>query len=97
MLMTLLRASNPKHAVYNAPCESVVVGDLKREVEALKGNISVKLGEAFAGGNPRLLGSERFQQEFGIELTPIAARLRNSASLLSSCAESKNPLRKLSG
>ncbi len=84
ILMTLLHASCPAHAVYNAPCQSVVVGDLKREVETLNGNISVKLGESFAAGNPRLLESERFRQEFGFEMTPIAARLKSAASLMSS-------------
>jgi nucleoside-diphosphate-sugar epimerase len=84
MLMMLLQTPHPGHAIYNAPCESIVVGDLKREVEALNGHISVKLGDAFGAGNPRLLESERFQQEFVFEMTPIAARLRSAASLMSS-------------
>jgi len=50
MLMTLLQAPHPAHAVYNAPCESVVVADLKHQVEAVNGKINIKLGEAFGAG-----------------------------------------------
>jgi nucleoside-diphosphate-sugar epimerase len=84
MMVTLLQTLRPGHAIYNAPCEAMVVADLKREVEALNRNINVTLGEAFAVGNPRLLESERFRQEFGFEVTPITARLRSAASLCSS-------------
>jgi nucleoside-diphosphate-sugar epimerase len=34
MLVELLQAAKPAHSVYNAACESIVVGDLKREVGA---------------------------------------------------------------
>jgi nucleoside-diphosphate-sugar epimerase len=76
MLITLLQAPHPAHAVYNAPCESMVVADLKREVEALNKNVKVKLGEAFAQGNPRLLDSSRFTNEFRFTITAICKRLR---------------------
>jgi len=79
MLVTLLQASAPAHAVYNAPCESIVVADLKREVEALNANLKVKLGEEFAAGNPRLLDSSRFQKEFDFETVPIVEQLRRAA------------------
>ena len=34
MLVALLDAAHPAHSIYNAVCESVVVDELKREVEA---------------------------------------------------------------
>jgi UDP-glucuronate 4-epimerase len=80
MLMTLLQASHPAHTVYNAPCESIIMGDLKREVEALNGNVNVKLGEAFAHGNPRLLESSLFADEFGFTTTAIRDRMRMVAA-----------------
>lgn len=79
MLVTLLEAPLPAHSLYNAPCESVVVSDLKRQVESLNPNITLKLGDANAVGNPRLLDSSRFQNEFGFTGVPIAQRLRTAA------------------
>jgi nucleoside-diphosphate-sugar epimerase len=84
MLMALLQASHPAHGLYNAPCESMIVADLKREVEAVNGNISVSPGDAFSQGNPRLLDSSRFQREFAFEIIPLVTRLRSAARLLSS-------------
>jgi nucleoside-diphosphate-sugar epimerase len=86
MLVTLLRAPSPAHAVYNAVCESMVVADLKSEVEALNSNIKVRVGEGFAAGNPRLLDSDRFRQEFDFAMASIAEQLkrqRNKSSLAS--------------
>lgn len=79
MLMTLLETPRPAHSLYNAPCESVVVSDLKQQVESLNPNITLKLGDANAVGNPRLLDSSRFQNEFGFTGVPIAQRLRTAA------------------
>jgi UDP-glucose 4-epimerase len=79
MLVTLLQTPRPQHAIYNAPCESVVVNDLKQQVESLNPNITVKLGRAEAIGNPRQLDSSRFQREFGFVSVPIAERLRAAA------------------
>jgi hypothetical protein len=80
MLVALLQAASPAHSLYNAACESVIVADLKREVERLNPNISVKLGEAQALGNPRLLDSSRFRQEFSAPTLPIFEQLRRAAS-----------------
>ncbi len=80
MLVALLQAACPAHSLYNAACESVIVADLKREVERLNPNISVKLGEAQALGNPRLLDSSRFGQEFSVQTLPIFEQLRGVAS-----------------
>ncbi len=77
MLTTLLQAPAPAHAVYNAPCEPVVVADLKREVENLNSRITVRVGREFASGNPRLLDTSRFQREFGFEAKPIFDQMRN--------------------
>jgi len=79
MLVTLLQAARPAHAMYNAACESVVVDDLKRELERLNPKISVKLGETPALGNPRRLDSTRLQQEFSIQTLPIFEQLRAAA------------------
>ncbi len=79
MLVAQLHAACPAHSVYNAACESVVVADLKREVEGLNSNVSVKLGEAHAFGNPRLLDSSRFRQEFGLQTLPVVEQLRRAA------------------
>ena len=77
MLVTLLQAPAPAHAVYNAPCEPVVVADLKRVVENLNSRITVRIGEELAAGNPRLLDASRFQREFGFEPVPIFDQLRD--------------------
>jgi nucleoside-diphosphate-sugar epimerase len=79
MLMALSQARHPAHATYNAVCESVVVDDLKREVESLNPNISVKLGPASANGNPRRLDSSRFREEFKFQSLPIFEHLRKAA------------------
>jgi len=79
MLVALLQAPRTAHLVYNAACESVVVADLKRTVEKLNSNVSVKLGEAQALGNPRRLDSSRFQQEFSFQTVPIFEQLRRTA------------------
>jgi nucleoside-diphosphate-sugar epimerase len=79
MLVTLLQSGHPEHGVYNAPCESMVVEDLKREVERLNSNISVRLGESYAKGNPRLLDAGRFQREFDFRMPGIVEQLRSAA------------------
>ena len=76
MLATLLQAPAPAHAVYNAPCEPVVVSDLKRVVENLNFRITVRLGNELVVGNPRLLDANRFQREFAFEAVPIIDQLR---------------------
>jgi nucleoside-diphosphate-sugar epimerase len=45
MLVTLLQSPSITHSVYNAPCESFVVADLKRYVEGLNAHIHVKTGD----------------------------------------------------
>ncbi len=75
MLLCLLHASSVAHTVYNAPCKSVVAGDLKRVVEDLNANITVKLGDGAPAGNPRMLDSSRFQNEFQVESVSIFDRI----------------------
>lgn len=79
MLMTLLRASHVKHWVYNAPCRSILVGDLKRVIEDLNPKITVTLGDGRPAGNPQMLDYERFQKEFNFETVPIFDRLRKAS------------------
>jgi len=78
MLVLLLQATCPAHGVYNAACESVIVSDLKREVECLNSKVRVRLGEKFAVGNPRLLNSNRFREEFGFQTQPVLEQLRRA-------------------
>jgi nucleoside-diphosphate-sugar epimerase len=79
MLVELLQAPRLLHTIYNAVCESMLVSDLKREVEAVNPNITVVLSDARAVGNPRRLDSNRFQREFGFAALPIAEQLGRAA------------------
>jgi len=79
MLVTVLDAPKPAHFVYNAVCESVVIADLKRELEALNPKLQIRVGKVLATGNPRLLDCSRFQREFGFEAVPIVERLQRAA------------------
>jgi nucleoside-diphosphate-sugar epimerase len=76
MLVTLLHAPYLQHSMYNAPCESIAVDALKREVESLNANIRVRLGGASADGNPQALDSSRFAQEFAYQAAPIFEQLK---------------------
>ena len=80
-LVTLLDASTPRHAIYNAPCESWVVQDLKNELQSLNPKLRVTSGDAYAKGNPRLLDASRFQNEFSFATRSIAERLRAAAGI----------------
>ena len=78
-LMTLLLAPRPAHSIYNAPCESWLVNDLKLQLESLNPSIRIALGDAYAKGNPRLLDWSRFKNEFAFSTTPISDRLQAAA------------------
>ena len=80
MLVLLLQAPRLSYATYNAPCESVVVSELKREVESLNSNLRVTLGKEEAVGNPRRLNIGRFEKEFGFRSVPMFEQLRRTAS-----------------
>ena len=79
MLAALMRTPGTGYAVYNAPCSSVVVADLKRVVEALNSNLTVRTRDAKPDGNPQVLECSRFQEEFNFEAVPIFDRLRKAA------------------
>lgn len=79
MLLTLLRAGRPGHAVYNAPCESLLVEELKAEIERLDSKVHVKLGGSSVRGNPYRLDASRFEREFGFKAITIAEHLRLGA------------------
>lgn len=79
MLLALLRASRTGHTIYNAPCRSIVVSDLKRVIEDLNSNITVTLGDSIPAGNPQVLDFSRFQSEFNFDTVPIFDRLRRAA------------------
>lgn len=78
-LIELVKADGPAHALYNAPCESVTVGDLKREVEKLNSNIRVAVADAGAKGNPRVVDWSRFRREFGMEVEAVFGRMAREA------------------
>jgi nucleoside-diphosphate-sugar epimerase len=79
MLGTLVQAAQPKHAVYNALCESIVVADLKQELERLNPNITVSPGAEAVVGHPRLLDCSRFAREFEFHALPVLEHLGRSA------------------
>jgi UDP-glucose 4-epimerase len=79
MLAKLLEAPRLAHLVYNAVCESVLVSDLKSQVEGLNRNITVWLGDGYALGNPRMLDSSLFQREFGFQTASVLEWLKRAA------------------
>ena len=80
MIVALLRAGRFEHIVYNSPCESLPVEELKGEIERLNSNIRVRLGESPVTGNPYRLNTSRFEREFGFKGKTIFDRLRQSRS-----------------
>jgi nucleoside-diphosphate-sugar epimerase len=80
MLVTFLNTPNPTHRTYNAPCETIGVANLKREVEALNPKITVRLGRELPRGNPRSLDTSRFRHEFGYTAPSIFEQLREAAA-----------------
>jgi len=79
MLVRLLQAPELRHNIYNACCESVMVGDLKRHLEGLNPNLQVTLGEAAAVGNPRMIDCSRFSGEFDFKMASIFEQLQVAA------------------
>lgn len=79
MLVQLLQAPTPAHCVYNAACESVVVGELKRELERLNPRLRVRLGGRAVVGNPRQVEWSRLAGEFGVAIVPIFEQLDKAA------------------
>lgn len=74
-IVSLVDAARLTHPIYNAPCESVMVGELKGWVERLNPNIKVVVGESEAEGNPRQVDWSRFREEFGFEVVPVVEQL----------------------
>jgi UDP-glucose 4-epimerase len=79
MLVGLLEAPTLAHSVYNAACESVVVGKLKGEIERLNPRVRVRLEGRAVVGNPRRVDWSRLAGEFGVEVVPICEQLRAAA------------------
>ena len=75
MLSELVRATQLRHTVYNAACESMVVGELKSEIERLNPRVRVGLEGQSVVGNPRRADWSRFGEEFGFKVPPIFERL----------------------
>jgi nucleoside-diphosphate-sugar epimerase len=79
MFLQLLKAPRLAHGLYNAPCESVIVGELKSEIERLNPRLRVKLEGRAVVGNPRRVDWSRFAREFGFATAPIIERLGPAA------------------
>jgi len=79
MILQLLQALRPAHCVYNAACESVIVGELKSEIERWNPRLRVKLGGQAVVGNPRQVEWSRFAEEFGFGIVPIFEQLASAA------------------
>lgn len=79
MLVALMESLAPGYSIYNAVCESVVVADLKAEIERLNPKVRVAVGDQEAAGNPRRLDSSRFAGEFGFACKTIFDALRKTA------------------
>jgi len=79
MLLELLRAPRLQHSLYNAGCESVMVGELKSAVERLNSRVRINLGGQPVVGNPRRVDWRRFAGEFGFALDPISEQLAEAA------------------
>ena len=79
MFLALLSASRTEHAIYNAPCEAILVGDLKRFVESLNPKLTVRLGDGRPVGNPQMLDFSRFDREFAVQTIAIFDRLKQAA------------------
>jgi nucleoside-diphosphate-sugar epimerase len=81
MFLKLLQAQQAAHGIYNAACESVVVGDLRRELEQLNSRLRVKLGGHAVVGNPRQVDWSRFAREFEMQVMPMFQKLASTAGL----------------
>ena len=75
MLLQLLQAPRLAHGLYNAACESVIVGKLKSEIERLNPRVRVRLRGQAVVGNPRRVHWSRLAVEFGFGIVPIFERL----------------------
>jgi nucleoside-diphosphate-sugar epimerase len=81
MFLKLLQAQRAAHGIYNAACESLVVGDLRRELERLNRRLRVKLGGRVVVGNPRQVDWSRLAREFGVGMVPIFELLASAPGL----------------
>jgi nucleoside-diphosphate-sugar epimerase len=79
MLVKLMEAPRPHFSVYNAACESILVGDLKHEIERINPLVRIAFGDQEAAGNPRRLDANRFAREFHLQIAPIFEQLRKAA------------------
>ncbi len=79
-VVRLVEAGRLEHRIYNAPCESVLVGELKGWVEELNSNVRVVVGEREPEGNPRRVDWSRFRGEFGFEVVTVVEQLRRAST-----------------
>jgi UDP-glucose 4-epimerase len=71
---TLIHANRPSFSLYNAPCESWRLRELKKALESLNENLLVNCGKAAVSGFPRMMDAKRFEAEFNY--SPIALKDR---------------------
>jgi nucleoside-diphosphate-sugar epimerase len=74
---TLLNAPTISHSIYNAPCETWRLADLKNQLESLSPKLRIRFGDAAIAGFPRRLNCERFKREFNL-LPSLAKRLQET-------------------
>ena len=79
MLLELVQARRVAYGVYNAGCESVVVEELRLEIERLNPHVRISLGGDAVVGNPRQVDSSRFSTEFGLNVASVFGRLALAA------------------
>ncbi len=80
MLRAFIQAERLGHSVYNAACESVIVGELKSAIETINPRVRVRLGGQTVVGNPRRVDWSRLEAEFGVRTVPVFERLRRVAT-----------------
>jgi len=80
MLVRLVQAGQLEHSLYNAACESVVVGELKAAVERLNPRVGVRLSGQSVMGNPRRVDWSRLGKEFEFQVVPIFEQFAAAAS-----------------
>ena len=76
MLVNLLQVKHPAHDIYNAASESVLVGELRSEVERLQAGVRLQSGGRAVVGKPRRLDWSRLAEEFEFSTVPIFEQLR---------------------
>ncbi|NMB88179.1 MAG: NAD(P)-dependent oxidoreductase [Chloroflexi bacterium] len=74
-LTVLTRAENPQHAIYHFPNETLLLGDLGKNIERISPRAHATYGQRMVDFCPPYLSWERFKNEFGFTPVSILDRL----------------------